>query len=272
MVSTPTPLESVDHAAWFNAPLSADLAVGSLVPPGFAAYVRVLHPAEADDGRPVRWAEVAEDQGTTLHPAAQFTHLARRRNHGSGRGWRGDDPYEGSLDRTTLETLVAVLAGHTETPGTVWLNLWDGFGQLPEAWSRSRRVRDHNGFREYFAFRCELGEVVDLSVRFEDLGRDASVRSQSRTVVVAEYVGDGDPEDDLPPRHPDEPDHHLQSPQQWWPDDRAWAVATEIDDDYTVVAGSEALADAILAHPGLETFRVGLRDDLEDAVNPAPAH
>lgn len=264
------PLDSVDHARWFVDALSGDLSVDGLVPPVFDAYVRILHPAEADDGRPVRWAEVADDQGTELHPSAWFARLARRRNGGRAHGWSGRDPWESSLDRRTLEVLVDVLASHTATPQAVWLNLWDGFGHLPSAWARLPRVDQENGYREYFAFRCRLDEVVAMSVRFEEIGWEFADDNESIGFVTAEYVGDGDPEDEVPPRHPDEPDTHLQSPQQWWPDDRAWAVATEIDDDYTIVAGPDALADALTAHPGLETVRIGPRDSLEDTVNPKP--
>lgn len=264
-----TPLDSVDHAGWFVDTLSDLLIVGGLVPPGFDAYVRILHPAADEDGRPVRWAEVAEDQGTTLHASAQFPYLARRRSDGRARGWRGDDPTEGGLDRETLEALVAVLAGHTTTPDAVWLNLWDGWGGLPQAWV-GRPLVSQGGYRDYHAFGCPLDAVVELSVRSGQLAWEPAEGAESTVVFTAEYAGDGDPEDALPPRHPDEHHYDLQSPQQWWPDDRAWAVATEIDDDSTIVAGSNALADALETHPELETFRMAWRDSLHDAANSAP--
>jgi hypothetical protein len=42
-----------------------------------------------------------------------------------------------------------------------------------------------------------------------------------------------------------------QSPTYWWPDDRAWIVASEIDFDYTCIGGSRALIDLVEAgaHP-----------------------
>lgn len=263
------PLDSVGQAGWFVDTLSDALIVGGLVPPAFEAYVRILHPAADEDGRPVRWAEVAEDQDTTLHAAAQFPYLARRRSDGRARGWRGDDPAEGSLDRETLETLVAVLAGHTTTAETIWLHLWDGWGGLPRAWAGAPLVRQGGGYRDYHAFRCPLDAVVELSVRFGQLGWEPE-ESGSTAVFTSVYVGDGDPEHEPPPRHPHEHHADLQSPQQWWPDDRAWAVATEIDDDSTIVAGSDALAAALEAHPELETFRMAWPDSLHDNVNAAP--
>ena len=63
---------------------------------------------------------------------------------------------------------------------------------------------------------------------------------------------------------------HAPPPNLWWPEDRAWCVATEIDFHETYVGGTRACVDAILAHPELETFRVpaGARVDLfADTIN-----
>ena len=65
-----------------------------------------------------------------------------------------------------------------------------------------------------------------------------------------------------------------QSPNLWWPDDRAWCVATEIDLNSTYVGCSDACCDAIAAAPELEALpidpRTGISSD-SDTVNPAPA-
>jgi hypothetical protein len=42
------------------------------------------------------------------------------------------------------------------------------------------------------------------------------------------------------------------SPNLWWPDDRAWCVATEIDLAWTYVGGTAALINKVLANSGLE--------------------
>ena len=51
-----------------------------------------------------------------------------------------------------------------------------------------------------------------------------------------------------------------QSPNVWWPDDRAWFVATEIDLAWTYVAGSAPAVDAVLADGGLEALPAGPTD------------
>lgn len=47
-----------------------------------------------------------------------------------------------------------------------------------------------------------------------------------------------------------------QSPNLFWPADRSWCVATEIDFDSTIVAGSSVLVAAVLAEPTLEAWPV----------------
>ena len=64
-----------------------------------------------------------------------------------------------------------------------------------------------------------------------------------------------------------------QSANVIWPADRSWCIATEIDWDSTLVAGSRTVADAILGDPRLEAYEVGYEDDLSwlgDTVNPRP--
>lgn len=43
-------------------------------------------------------------------------------------------------------------------------------------------------------------------------------------------------------------------PGIWWPDDRAWFVATDVDLDSTYIGGPAALADQLLKHPHLEAL------------------
>jgi hypothetical protein len=47
-----------------------------------------------------------------------------------------------------------------------------------------------------------------------------------------------------------------QSPNIWWPDDRAWCVATELDGYSSYVGGSRACIDSVLASPDVETIGV----------------
>ena len=51
-----------------------------------------------------------------------------------------------------------------------------------------------------------------------------------------------------------------QTPNLWWPDDRAWCVASEIDFCSTYVGGSLALIERVLGDERLEAIPVGLED------------
>ena len=62
--------------------------------------------------------------------------------------------------------------------------------------------------------------------------------------------------------------HHLDpsllptlglTPQLWWPEDRAWLVATEIDFDSTIVATTVAGAEVLLNMRGPRRYRFRVR-------------
>ena len=67
------------------------------------------------------------------------------------------------------------------------------------------------------------------------------------------------------------PYYHL--PNLWWPDDRAWCVATEIDMQSSYIGGSQACVERLLGDDRLELYEVqpsdGVRWDADD-VNPKP--
>ncbi len=64
-----------------------------------------------------------------------------------------------------------------------------------------------------------------------------------------------------------------QSANLWWPDDRAWCVASEIDLNTTSVGCSGDAAAAILAHDGLEALAIdpatGIAFDSDEQNPPA---
>ncbi|PPG37150.1 hypothetical protein C5C36_15535 [Rathayibacter sp. AY1G1] len=61
-----------------------------------------------------------------------------------------------------------------------------------------------------------------------------------------------------------------EAPQLLWPEDHAWVLATEIDWDSTIVAGSHTLVSAILTDGRFEAFPVDEDSDLSwngDTIN-----
>src|SRR5690242_10988764 len=71
----------VHQAGWIAprlAPWEGEYPITIVVPAGFDAYARVLHPAQASGGgdRLVRWAEVAAWSGMPLRNDSQFHSVA----------------------------------------------------------------------------------------------------------------------------------------------------------------------------------------------------
>jgi len=256
-----TPDTRVEQADWYTAGLAGfGGRVECVLPRGYPAYARILHPAVGPGGTRRTWAEVAAGTGRVLHPLAQFTSLAGRWQYDARAdiGWPGENPQEGSLDAEQLRILCRILSGHTSTREHCWLTVWDGWGNLTSEWERAAPRIMQPG-RAYFLFERALDEVVDFSVAVDGLRGDASSwglltrTSPERDAAPAPGASDV------------ERPSGVQSPSQWWPQDRTWCVATEIDFDSTLVGGTHQMVTQILDDPGLEALPVGPGDDLTSA-------
>ena len=76
------PLEDLAHVEWLVKHIrpigrgSSGVHLRSIVPEGFPAYARILHPAYSGaDDTPVRWASVAAEHGKVVHPLMNFDRL-----------------------------------------------------------------------------------------------------------------------------------------------------------------------------------------------------
>jgi hypothetical protein len=58
----------------------------------------------------------------------------------------------------------------------------------------------------------------------------------------------------------------FQSPTAWWPDDRAWCVATDVDGFSTYIAGTQECIGALARDPRLEIVPA----QPSQAVDPSP--
>jgi hypothetical protein len=212
------PSRDVEAARWLVErlhPLGRD--VGSVVPAGFAAYVRLDHPVDGDD----------ED----------------------------DEPWVGGLSPGDAEALASALAGFTGTPDDCWFCLWDGYGDVTGAVAvfvaaeptdadsaGAESVEDLQRRAEDDLDRQKraVADVVDRCGRVEAPDREYLLfRGPVAAVTAASTAGAGiGPGIDV-----------LDGPNLWWPADRAWVVASEIDLAWTYVAGPEALAETLLADP-----------------------
>jgi len=230
-------------------------AVAAVVPDGFPAYVRILHPVRGTSDRPVRWAEVAAWSRRRMHRLVQFDAITRPAGAAPTEPapWDGQPPPDGNLPAKLLRILCATLAEHTSTPDSCWFCLWDGYGWLHG--SPSVVIFGPSGSVPVPpAFPDEVlhGPRVRLP------GRDYLLFAGP--LAAAPELGWTDPYGVFLP----------QSPNLFWPQDRAWCVASEIDLFCTLVAGSEALAEALVGDPRLEAWRVHPADPIafdSDQIN-----
>jgi hypothetical protein len=207
--------------------------VGAIVPTGFAAYARLLHPVDDQSGAPTRrWADVAEENGRIVHAEMQLHLISTRPGHGPRGGTQSSsDVALGSLPARELDALAAVLGRHTTTPERCWFGVWDGFGQLHGA-----AVELTSNGRSRPVPPLLPREVLDgPRVRLPNRDHLLATGALAEVASLEEALGG-------------------QSPNLWWPEDRAWCVATEIDFTWTYVAGTAELVDDLIACPGLEVL------------------
>ncbi len=240
----------------------------------------------------VSWARVAEVWGATMHPLAQSGRLYRGVPNEynelvDGDGWRYSQPAVGNLDVAVLSVVAAHLAAHTGTPDAGIAAVWEGWGGLVSGMGVSTIMVSDDGAAEPAAESAsETGDAllrqaalaamlepadspapgllpadVSSGARLQLPGRDYVLFDAGiRRFVDPAWVTDAPWTDSRWP----------QSPSLIWPDDHAWVLVSEIDFDSTVIAGSRALVDALVADPTIEVLELPEGADLTsegDTVN-----
>ncbi len=207
----------------------------------------------------VRWAQMAGEADIRLLPDTQFEDLGR-----SSPPRPIASPSVGTLECDELDALVQILASHTGRPQSCWFALWDGYGWLqggPAVADLLRRGRV--GLRLRQARRPAVADLLRrgrVGLRLRQARRPAAgprlpasrVRIPGRSLLL--YGGSMHSAAAFcrPPT--------WQSPNLWWPEERAWCVASEIDLCSTYVGGPEAAIDDILHDGRLEALAVGPAD------------
>jgi len=235
----------VHRADWIAARLASwedECTVTVVVPAGFEAYARVLHPVETleNGDRLVRWADVAAWSAMPLRKDAQFHSIALPPAALSGPPPYGSQgPQEGSLYLPDAEVLAAIGRDWTATPEDCWFCVWDGFG-----WDTAGT----------FAVLTETGQPPGVIEEPRPDPVPGPVREGRRVHLPHRdyllYAGPAEAVATLAGLD----GTGGQCPNIWWPADRAWCMASEIDLPWTYVSGPRGLIDAVLADDRIEAL------------------
>ena len=233
--------------------------VTSIVPVGYDAYVRVFHPVGAPaPAEFVTWQEVADWSVGTFHALAQFERMSIAVKPNPGPPPFDQAPDQGNLTPALCDVLVRQLARLTETPSACYFAIWDGRGILTAGSSVTVRAfandddddHDHDHDEDVVTLEAQRvawqRQVAELP-RFEH--PDRSYLLGRGPIGLACDL-------DRQPPAPGSWQTLGLPPQIWWPEDRAWVVASEIDFDSTIIATTNAGAEALLDCEGLEALLV----------------
>lgn len=231
------PADNAAAAAWvINGLQGFAESVVSIVPAGFPAYARVYHPAwrTFDQARtPVRWSEVATASRRVAHRQMQWPGISG--SYQAPPAW-ADTSFQ-NPDEGSL-------------PPEVARPLWQVLAAYTTTAARC-------WFAVWEGFGCLAADVLS--------GPSFTIPNRRlflfQAPIEASEVSFCEP-----------PFYH-QSANLWWPDDRAWCVATEIDFMSTYVAGPAEAIAALAARADLEVDRVEPADGVtwaSDTLNPAP--
>jgi hypothetical protein len=235
------PADAAAAATWVaNGLQGFATSVVSIVPAGFPAYARIYHPAwKIQDGTrtPVRWTEVAKANNRVAHRQMQWprimgdTYVHTNQPQSAASELSFEEPSEGSLPPEVARPLWQTLARYTTTAATCWFAVWEGFGCL----------------------RAEVRSAPSFDIPHRRL----HLFWAAIEAIEASFC--------------EPPFYYHQSANLWWPNDRAWCVATEIDFMTTYVAGPAEAIAALTACAELEVDVVAPSDGVtwaSDSLNP----
>ena len=211
------------------------------------------------------WAQVCRRTGRTPHalmqwrsittPAPAGGALSQARLPVTDEGlWEEVSVQEGTLEPAALAALLDVLAPFTGEQECHHA-LWEGYGWLTgsSAFMVFAYADSDGGPPPPPPQRAEVPHELRRALDAPRLmlpGRDYLLFAGPLRAALS--MGHQVTEDWFDP----------QSPNLLWPLDRSWCLASEIDFDSTLIAGSAELIEAVLAAPGLEAWQVTEDDDL----------
>jgi len=123
-------------AIWLREKISGFAsAVISIVPSGYEAYCRLLHPAYFDESGnllSVGWQRLFSDAGICIDKTSQWESIIS--TLGEHASLHCNPPLEGSLEEDYYKAMIEVLKSHTNTPEKIWFGIWVGYESVCEVY------------------------------------------------------------------------------------------------------------------------------------------
>ena len=233
--------------------------------------------------------------GAQWHRLVRGDREARESDPVDADGWRYSEPREGCLDPVSVAALATVAAEHTATPDDAFVAVWEGWGGLVGSmgtsspstalWYRSsfedgvaaepgsgaamREAAEQAALAEHHqrmlgqsigdpfnnVFRKPTWQPGLLS---DEISRGERLKLPNREHVLFRARLDELTTPDWATRVPwaERAPEWTASPSWIWPADHAFAIATEVDWDSTIVAGTSEFVRAVCTHPELEALPI----------------
>jgi hypothetical protein len=155
---------------------------------------------------------------------------APRQGFGIGEAPWYENPNEGRLDEGEAGSLAEFLADFTGTASRCFFAVWDGYGQFSGG---GMGILSTSG-----GIPLSPPSEVLTSQRIKGVGRDYLLY-EGRLSAISSFFSTR---------------FWHGGPNIWWPENRRWCVATDMDLNSTYIGGSEACIEALPNHPWLEVM------------------
>ena len=168
------------------------------------------------------------------------------------------------LYRALFEEVAEVGVRHTSTPDAAWYAIWEGHGfdsvNVQVAWREPPADDDERRERE--GYRQQLREENDR--RTAEIRRGLGAVPRFDAPHRSYYLVTGSVADVGSVRYPSDDD--WRNPDLWWPEDRSWFVATDVDCWALYLGGTAEFVAEITADAGTPVEPVSLTDRVEPEV------
>ena len=224
----------VAPAAWLRAALRPWSSrgirhVATLVPAEYPSHARILHRASSDTDDHVRWADIAALAGQSITARTRYIDLV---------GWR---PESARL-----------------SPPSPWREPEIGTLLPDECAAVASVLAEHTATPDDCWFCVWEGygwqALTQLGKRAPRVALEHRNCLLFRGPVASAVAFESAP--------------WFQSPTVWWPADREWCVASELDIYSTYVGAAPAAIEALREHPALEVVECTAEDDIDHGRYP----